>query len=378
MSGPPLERHILEETELEREGLLEGLEGGDREARLDLLRQLQGAGVGLDTMKKAAEENRLALLPVELVFSGDLRYTVGETLEQSGLSPEFLRRDMLALGLPLPSADEPAFSEGDVEAFRGLKQLLDAGYPEQRVLELARLAGRNAAQMAEATVESFARVFLRAGDTERDVGLRFAEMARGLAPGLGPLVETPLRRHILEIVRREVIGRAEILAGELPGARDVSVAFADLVGFTHFSAQTTAEQVGDLAGRLEQLAGQVAEPPVRLIKLIGDAAMLAAPEPAPLVAATKNLVATVAGDDRLPELRAGLAVGRALNRSGDWYGHPVNLASRLTGAAEPSSLLATADIASATEESFTWTPMGTRELKGIDAPVSVFALQAAD
>jgi adenylate cyclase len=359
------------------EGLLAGLAGDDREARLDLLRQLYDAGVSLDALRAACEEDRLALVPVELVFSGDLQYTVDQALERSGLSREFLRRDMLALGLPLPGDDELAFSESDLEAFRGLKQLFDAGFPEERVLELARLAGRNAAQMADATIENFVRVFLHAGDTERDVGLRFAEMARGLTPSLGPLLETPMRRHMLEIVRREVISRAEIMAGELPGARDVTVAFADLVGFTHFSTQTTAEQVGDLAGRLERLAGEVAAPPVRLIKLIGDAAMLAAPQPAPLVAATRDLVAAAAEDDSLPELRAGVATGRALNRSGDWYGHPVNLASWLTSAADPGSLLATEDVATATNQDFAWAPVGTRQLKGIDDPVSVFALRGA-
>jgi adenylate cyclase len=365
------------EAEFEREGLLEGLQGGEREARLDLLRQLDQAGVPLDELKQAVEEDRLALLPVELVFTRDLRYTVDEALEKSGLDREFLRRDMLALGLPLPASDEPAYTEADLEALLGLRQLLDAGFPEERVLELARVAGRSAAQIAEATLENFVRVFLRAGDTERDAGLRFAEMARGLMPSLGPLVETPVRRHMLEIVRRDVISQAEISAGEMPGAREVTVAFADLVGFTRFSTQTDAERVGDVAGRLEQLAGEVAQRPVRLIKLIGDAAMLAAPEPAPLVAATRDLVVAAAEDERLPELRAGLAAGRALNRSGDWYGHPVNLASRLTGAADPSSLLASEEVASVTGEDFAWAPAGTRRLKGIEDPVEVFALPAA-
>jgi adenylate cyclase len=330
----------------------------------------------MDTLKKACAEDRLALVPVELVFSGDLRYTLDNVLERTGLTREFLRRDMMALGLPFPEGDELAFTEGDLEAFRGLKQLLDVGLPEDRLLHQARLAGRGAAQMAEAILENFAAVFLRAGDTERDAGLRFADMARGLTPALGPLTETPLRRHILEVTRREVIGRAEINSGRLPGARDVTVAFADLVGFTDWSARSDAEQVGDLAGRLERLAGEVAEPPVRLIKMIGDAAMLAGPDPGALVGATRTLVSAVAQGDDLPELRAGLARGPALNRSGDWYGHPVNLASRLTGAGEPSALLATGEVASATGE-LGWEPAGTRRLKGIDEPVPVFALPAS-
>ena len=39
-------------------------------------------------------------------------------------------------------------------------------------------------------------------------------------------------------------------------------------------------------------------------------------------------------------MRAGLAHGpELLSRAGDWYGHPVNLASRITGIAYPGSVL---------------------------------------
>ena len=34
-------------------------------------------------------------------------------------------------------------------------------------------------------------------------------------------------------------------------------------------------------------------------------------------------------------------MGEALNRLGDWYGAPVNLASRVTAVAQPASVLAT-------------------------------------
>jgi adenylate cyclase len=368
---------MASDEDFEREGLLEGLDEREREARLDLLRQLDDAGVSLEALKKACEEDRLAILPVEHVFSQDLRYTVDEALEMSGLPRHFMRRDMLALGLPVPGADELAFTEDDLQAFKALKQLLDGGFSEESILELARVNGRGARQTAEATLEKFVRTFLRPGDTERDAGLRFAELARAFMPGLGPLIEGPVQLHMREMVRREVVGRAEVMAGELPGARDVTVAFADLVGFTHLSSQADVESLGDLTGRLEQLASEVAEPPVRLIKLIGDAAMLAAPSPGPVVGATRNLVAAVAGEGGLPQLRAGVAAGRALNRSGDWYGHPVNLASRLTGAADPSCLLVTDAVASATADDYAWSPVGTRRLKGIDEPVSVFSLSAA-
>ncbi len=57
--------------DFEAEGLLDGLEGTDREARLELLRELEADGVGLEELREAVQENRLALLPVERVLSGE-------------------------------------------------------------------------------------------------------------------------------------------------------------------------------------------------------------------------------------------------------------------------------------------------------------------
>ena len=89
---------------------------------------------------------------------------------------------------------------------------------------------------------------------------------------------------------------------------------------------------------------EVAEPPVRLVKTIGDAAMLASPEPEPLLGATLALIeaADAEGED-FPQLRAGAALGQALLRAGDWFGRPVNLASRITSVARPGSLLGRRD-----------------------------------
>ena len=73
---------------------------------------------------------------------------------------------------------------------------------------------------------------------------------------------------------------------------------------------------------------------MRLVKLIGDAAMLVGPEPGAVLDAALDLVGAAAeeGED-FPLLRAGVASGQAIPRGGDWYGRPVNLASRITAIA---------------------------------------------
>ena len=76
---------------------------------------------------------------------------------------------------------------------------------------------------------------------------------------------------------------AELAEGRISGSDEVTIAFADLVGFTRLGETLEIEQIGDLTGRLFELASDAARPPVRLVKMIGDAAMFASRESGPLL-----------------------------------------------------------------------------------------------
>ena len=85
----------------------------------------------------------------------------------------------------------------------------------------------------------------------------------------------------------------------------------------------------DVANRLSVLVGDVVNPPVRFVKTIGDAAMLVSPEAPALLEALLDLIdAADEEGEEFPQLRAGLTYGPVLTRGGDWFGRPVNLASR--------------------------------------------------
>ena len=103
-------------------------------------------------------------------------------------------------------------------------------------------------------------------------------------PLVGPTVVYALQAHMLEQIRRDVIGAADLASGEIGGTADLTVCFADLVEFTRLGEEIAAEELGLVAGRLEEMATAVAEPPVRLVKTIGDAVMLVSSEPEPMVA----------------------------------------------------------------------------------------------
>jgi adenylate cyclase len=67
-----------------------------------------------------------------------------------------------------------------------------------------------------------------------------------------------------------------------------------------------------------------------------------------------------------------------LPRAGDWYGRPVNLASRVTGVARPGSVLATEDVREGLADSYAWSYAGERRLKGIDDRVKLFRCRRVD
>src|SRR3954468_22138062 len=188
------------------------------------------------------------------------------------------------------------------------------------------------ARIAEANRELIVRTLIRPGDTERDVARRFLAAADYMLPLVGPTVVYALQAHLLEQIRRDVIGATNLASGEIGGAVNLTVCFADLVEFTRLGEEIAPEELGLVAGRLEEMATAVAEPPVRLVKTIGDAVMLVAPEAREMTEAALTLIAAAEAEgEGFPWLRAGLATGPTLPQSGDYYGRSVNLASRITG-----------------------------------------------
>jgi adenylate cyclase len=175
------------------------------------------------------------------------------------------------------------------------------------------------------------------------------------------------------------VAAADLVAGRTPGARDIYAAFADLVGFTRLGESIPPEALGAVARRLEELAGMVVHTPVRLVKTVGDAVMLVCPEPGALLDTALSLVeaAEAEGAD-FPQLRAGVASGPALERAGDWFGTPVNLASRVTSIARAGSVLVTEPVKSAARDDFAYSFAGARRMRGIASEVPLFRVRRLD
>jgi adenylate cyclase len=314
-------------------------------------------------------EDRLVLLPVERELGGD--YTAHEIAERSGVPTEQLMRLLRAQGFAGVSPDERLWRQEDLAAARSLKQFLDAGISEESLIEVARVLGEGMSRLASTIAAAFAETYLQTGDTERDVALRYAAMAEGLLPAMSPVLSATLAGHVREATRRGIISRSERRRGHLATEEETVVCFADLVGFTSLGGEIEVDELGAVARRLAELASDVATPPVRLIKTIGDAAMLVSTDAAALVGAALALVQALE-EAELPALRAGIASGPAINRAGDFYGHSVNLASRVTGAARPGSVLCTEEVHDAASDHFQWSFAGRFRFKGLQHPQPVY------
>jgi adenylate cyclase len=362
------------------EGLLDGLDDeAARAARRALLDELHADGVTPEELRAAVAEDRLTLLPVERLLTPAGRYTARDVARESGIGLEFFQASRRALGLAVPDPDERVHGDEDLRAARAGARYRAAGFPDDEALEVTRILGQGLARYAEATRTMTGRALLEPGIDERELAHRYEALARELLPLAGPWMEHVFRLHLRQVLREDAISREQLASGRLEDTQDTSVAFADLVGFTSLGESAPLEELSGVAGRLGELTAELARPPVRFVKQIGDAVMLVSGEIEPMLDTLLRLVETTGADDDFPSLRAGVAFGPAVNRWGDWYGSTVNLASRLTARARPATVLASAEVRErARDGRWQWSSAGPKRLKGLSAPVRTYRVRRAE
>lgn len=363
--------------DIEASGLLDGLEGSARDARADLIEWLLEEGFTVDRIKTSFTP---MLLAARRVLGDDGTYvSARETCEKTGIDLELLQRLQRAMGLPtVDDPDAATLLRADAEAAAFGQRFIELGIEPDQLVQITRLLADGLSRAAEVMRYAGLATILDPTATELTVAKNAKVLVGEAAPLLGPMIQEMLRLQLRHLLETEAISATELAEGQrVPGARLVSIAFADLVGFTRLGEVVPPQDLERLAHRLADLAHEAAVPPVRFIKTIGDEVMLVSPEPVPMLEAVMTLVEATEGDDDYPRLRAGMATGMAVSRAGDWFGSPVNLASRVTGAARPGSVLVSESTREAVgdDERFTWSFAGARHLKGIKSDVKLFRVR---
>lgn len=360
--------------------LLEGLEGTARTERAELVRWLFEQAI---TAEEIRATNPPLLLATRHIIGDDGTYvSTREISETHGIDLGLLQRVQRAIGLVrVDDPDAAVHMRADGEAAAFTQRFVELGLDPEHVILVVRVLAEGLSRTAEVMRYSALSAIMRPGASELEIAQASKALVTKIAPMLGPMIQHMLFMQLRHMMETEAVNAAERAAGKpLPGARQISVAFADLVGFTRIGEAVTPEELGHLANRLAILARDMTVPPVRFIKTIGDAVMFVCPELQPLLDVVLKLVEAVDSDNDFPRLRAGVASGMAVSRAGDWFGSPVNLASRVTSVARPGTVLAADSVWDVIGErgEFSASFAGSRHLKGIKGEVKLFRIRRGD
>ncbi|WP_337333729.1 adenylate/guanylate cyclase domain-containing protein [Mycolicibacter nonchromogenicus] len=358
-------------------GVFDDLDASAREERAELVAWLLEQGFGLDQIRA---EVAPMLMPAHRELGNDGKYVSERELSAAhGIDLALLQGIENALGLPrLDDPDAPLLLRADGDAAVRLQQLVAAGLDPGQVLLMIRRLSEGISRAVPAFRYSTISAIMRPGLTELEVAKAHEEMVRAVIPLLGSMIRDILFVQLRRVLEGEQVNARERAAGvALPGARQLAVAFADMVGFTPLGEAVPPEELVGLVERLADLANEVVNPPVRLVKTIGDAVMLVSADASKLLDATLQLLDRAADDRALPQLRAGIASGWAVSRARDWFGSPVNVASRVTSVAEPGEVMvegaARAGVGDA--PGYAWSFVGTRALKGVEGQTRLFRVR---
>ncbi|MCV7362508.1 adenylate/guanylate cyclase domain-containing protein [Mycolicibacterium neworleansense] len=362
--------------------LLDGLDGEAGAQRAELVEWLLSRGITADQIRQAVTP---MLLASRRVAGDDGTYvSTREISEQTGLDVALVQRLQRAMGLAtVEDPDAAVLLRADAEAVGFAERFMELGIEPDQIVLITRVLSEGLGRAAEVMRYAALAAVLTPGATELETAKASEALVAEAAPLIGPMIRDMLFVQLRHAMETEAVNASERAEGvPLPGARVVTIAFADIVGFTRLGEVVQPEDLERLANRLAEAAREVSVGPVRLIKTIGDAVMLVSTDPAALLDAALRLVATTETDEDFPRLRVGLATGPAVSRAGDWFGSSVNLASRVTGAARPGTVLVAESTRTAITEArgenrFAWSFAGARHLKGVKSDVKLFRARPA-
>jgi adenylate cyclase len=243
-----------------------------------------------------------------------------------------------ALGFADVPDDDPAFTDADVAALGRLEALIDSGFVDlETEASIARAMGQALSRLADWQTDMLAATLEAAepDPADPDAGVRAALASTALL--------LPVMRELQDYIwRRHLAANAGRLFLTEPGEvdrRELAVGFADLVGYTTRSRGMGGRELGRMVEDFEGLAADViARHHGRVVKTVGDGVLFTCASPVDAVEIGLQLPQGWDAEDR-PPLRVGAAYGPVLTRLGDVYSPVVNLASRLTSIARPSTVL---------------------------------------
>ncbi|HET6833840.1 MAG TPA: adenylate cyclase regulatory domain-containing protein [Acidimicrobiales bacterium] len=355
--------------------------------RIWLVRSLLARGVAIEDVEAAVRVHGglVERFVGQLIARGGPVYSLEDAARAMGVDTGVVLRLWESAGL---GDVVGAWSADDLNAVRALRSALDAGFPEEALVQVLRVYGEALRRVAEAETRLF-HVYVH--QRLRREGLSGDELMDATDAASGPLQElvepTVLYFHRKawdRAVREDLVTHLAEEAGLWPtidaeGRLPVAVAFVDLSGFTSLTAA-----MGDVAAAqvVERFAAMVRDIVVRstgqVVKQIGDGFMLLFPDVGSAVRGSVALERRVSDEPQFPSARSGIHWGPVLYRDGDYVGATVNIAARVVAEAAPHEVLVTPPVVDQARRltDIELVPVGRRRLRGLPEEVELFAAQS--
>ena len=281
--------------------------------------------------------------------------------EAAGIPIETAIGFLHAAGLAADDVDAVVWYSSDVEWMRATHSA-GALFGEDAVLALLRRAGGAMSQLSAAASSVF-RVNL--GETG-DVGEPMTIIERNL--GTRPLIDllldvvAQLYRYHSRLSFRE----DSVAAGTFAEVRAMTVGFVDLASSTEIGSQLSATELARAINDFNSAAFDLAtRHGARIVKTIGDEAMIAALDANAVVGCAIDLVDVFARHPVFAAARGGVASGEVLEQDGDCYGPVVNRAARFAAAAPDGTVMADATTVAALDRGFAIVEQTAIEHRGL-------------
>jgi adenylate cyclase len=344
-------------------------------AHARLVARLRERGHTLKSIRQATAEGRLAFGYIEELFPHeDVVYSLKEASKETGLDAALIERIVTALGWSPDQAQ--SISEDDLQLLRYVAAVLSAGLPLVAMLQLVRVYGQAMAQVADAEVRLFHlyvhEPLMRSGSDGLEMAEEMLALTRELLPLSSPVMDQVHQRYLQHFVEQDVVGHMESdLEGEALdlGRMRVAIAFADLAGYTRLTEEEGELQAVDAVERFVEAVEFTLPDTARVIKTIGDEAMVVGSDAAAL---TDWAVGFQRLQSERPLPRIGIHYGNALYRDGDYFGRDVNIASRVAARSAGGEVLVTRPVVEHAGSHLEFELIAEVRLKGFNDSTEIF------
>jgi adenylate cyclase len=337
--------------------------------------RMRERGHSVAEIRRATEEGRLASGFLEDLFPPEpAQIPIAQAARDTGLESNLIRRLIGGLGI---SADHGAsVSEDEMQLLRYVAAVLETGFPLVALLQLVRVYGQAMARVADAEVRLFHlyvhEPLLRSGSAGVETAEQMHALSREVLPLAGPVLDQIHQRYLQHFVEQDVVGHmeADLSGGAVDlGRMRVAIAFADLTGYTRLTEEEGELTAVDAVERFVEAVENTLPEEARVIKTIGDEAMIVGPDPTALTDWAVGFQHMYRGR---PLPRIAIHCGVALFRDGDYYGRDVNIASRVAARAGGGEVLVTRPVAEQASPQLELEPIGEVKLKGFTEPTEIF------